>query len=61
MVKESVGMPISVQVVGLPYEEEKVLRGMQLLESLSDYSGGYWGKHRIPQNDGYYYDDEDDE
>jgi Asp-tRNA(Asn)/Glu-tRNA(Gln) amidotransferase A subunit family amidase len=39
-------MPISVQIVGLPYEEEKVLRGMQILESLSPMPAKYWSAKR---------------
>ena len=32
--KDAAGLPVGVQVVGLPYEEEKVLRVMSLLEKL---------------------------
>ncbi|XP_035705299.1 fatty-acid amide hydrolase 1 isoform X2 [Folsomia candida] len=32
--KQSIGMPIGLQIVGLPYQEELVLRGMTILESL---------------------------
>jgi Asp-tRNA(Asn)/Glu-tRNA(Gln) amidotransferase A subunit family amidase len=32
--KESKGMPVAVQIVGLPFHEEVVLRGMREIESL---------------------------
>jgi len=35
--KQAAGMPITVQIVGLPYQEELVLRGMTELESVSPF------------------------
>ncbi|OXA40478.1 fatty acid amide hydrolase 1 [Folsomia candida] len=35
--KQATGMPISVQIVGLPFQEELVLRGLAELEAVSPY------------------------
>ncbi len=35
--KQATGLPISVQIVGLPYCEELVLRGMVELDAVSPY------------------------
>jgi hypothetical protein len=36
-VREAIGMPISVQVVGLPFHDELVLKGMKEVESVSPF------------------------
>lgn len=40
--KGSVGLPVGIQVVALPFEDEKVLSGMQLIEDLVKFKVGFY-------------------
>lgn len=35
--KESAGLPVGVQIVGMPYKEEEVIGVMKILEARSNF------------------------